>query len=206
MPVVFVDRPPVGVPADAVLTTNVTGAAEAVGHLISHGHRRIACLGDYARIATAVDRHRGYRGALLDRELPYDPALVVHDLHDPTAAEAAVMAMLRQPNPPTALFTSQNLVTIGAVRALRRLGLHHDVALVGFDDFPLADLLEPAVTVVAQNPTLMGRTAARALFARLDGDTSLPREHWIPTAMIRRGSGEIRPGTPLAERRGMLPL
>jgi LacI family transcriptional regulator len=205
-PVVFVDRSPVGLAADAVLTTNVTGATEAVGHLVSHGHRRIACLGDYARIATAADRHRGYRNALDDRGLPYDRALVVRDLHDSTAAEAAVMALLRQPDPPTALFTSQNLVTIGAVRALRRLGRHHDVALVGFDDFPLADLLEPGVTVVSQNPALMGQTAARALFARIDGDTEPPREHWIPTTLIRRGSGEIRPGSALIERRGTLPL
>jgi LacI family transcriptional regulator len=205
-PVVFVDRPPVGLSADAVLTTNVTSAAEAVAHLAWHGHQRIACLGDYSRIATAADRWRGYRNALDERGLAYDSALVIHELHDSTAAEAAVMALLRQSDPPTALFTSQNLVTIGAVRALRRLGLHHDIALVGFDDFPLSDLLEPGVTVVAQNPTLMGRTAARALFARIDGETGLPREHWIPTTLIRRGSGEIRPGPALSQRRGPMPL
>ena len=100
-----------------------------------------------------------------------------------------------RPDPPTALFTSQNLITIGAVRALRRLGLQRAVALVGFDDFPLADLLEPAVTVVAQDPSMMGRTSARALFDRIDGADRPAREFWIPTTLIRRGSGEIPPPT-----------
>jgi LacI family transcriptional regulator len=104
------------------------------------------------------------------------------------------MSVFRSDNPPTALFTSQNLVTIGAVRALRRLRLHREVALVGFDDFPTADLLEPAVTVIAQDPGVMGATAARALFDRIDGGLSQPpREFWIPTALIRRGSGELPP-------------
>jgi LacI family transcriptional regulator len=92
------------------------------------------------------------------------------------------------------------------VRALRRLGLHREVALVGFDDFPLADLLEPALTVVAQDPAMMGRTAARALFSRIDGDTGAPREIWIPTTLIRRGSGEITPSPALVNGRPPAPL
>jgi LacI family transcriptional regulator len=199
-PVVFVDRPPVGIAADAVRATNTTGAAEAVAHLIAHGHARIAYLGDFARISTAADRHRGYRRALEHAGTRHDESIVRHDLHDAGAAEAAVLALLRQPDPPTALFTSQNLVTIGAVRALRRLGVHRDVALVGFDDFPLADLVEPGITVQAQDPRLMGEVAARTLFARLDGDGSPPHEHWIPTRLVRRGSGEIRWRADLADR------
>jgi LacI family transcriptional regulator len=193
-PVVFVDRPGHGLPADAVLATNVLGAGEATRHLLAHGHRRIAYLGDYNRISTARQRHEGYLAALREAGVEPDPALVVQELHTETAAEAAVLALAHRPQPPTALFTSQNLVTIGAVRALRRLGLHRSVALIGFDDFPLADLLEPAVTVVAQDPATMGRTAAHALFRRIDGDTSPPQEFWIPTRLVRRGSGEIRPG------------
>jgi LacI family transcriptional regulator len=188
-PVVFVDRPAQGFPGDTVLTTNVVGATEAVRHLVAHGHRRIAFLGDDARIATARSRRRGYLEALTEAGL--DP--VGAELHHPSAAESATMALFGRPEPPTALFTAQNLITIGAVRALRRLRLHHEVALVGFDDFPLADLVEPAVTVVAQDPAAMGRTAARALFERIDGRTGPPREFWIPTVLIRRGSGELPP-------------
>ncbi|GAA4600830.1 LacI family transcriptional regulator [Actinoplanes octamycinicus] len=200
-PVVFVDRPGQGFPADTVLATNVIGAGEATRHLIAHGHRRIACLTDYTRISTARFRQDGYHTALREAGLEPDARLVVTELHTTAAAESAVMELLHRPDPPTALFTSQNLITIGAVRALRRLGLQGAVAVVGFDDFPLADLLEPAVTVIAQDPALMGRTAARALFRRLDGDSGPPAEHWIPTSLIRRGSGELPPGTHLLGER-----
>lgn len=193
-PMVLVDRPAAGIPADVVLSTNVTGATEAVRHLLAHGHRRVAYLGDFSRISTARHRYQGYVTALRDAGLDPEPALVAQDLHTTAAADTAVMAMLTGPHPPSALFTSQNLITIGAVRALRRLRRHHDVALVGFDDFPLADLLEPAVTVVAQDPATMGRTAAQALFARIDGTAGDHRELWIPTTLIRRGSGELLPG------------
>jgi LacI family transcriptional regulator len=196
-PVVFIDRPGHGIPADTVLATNVTGATEATRHLVAHGHRRIAYLGDYTRISTARHRYEGCLAGLREAGLDADPALVVHDLHTAVLAESAVMAMFRRPHPPTALFTSQNLVTIGAVRGLRRLGLQREVALIGFDDFPLADLLEPAVTVVAQDAAMMGRTAAQALFRRIDGDTSEPEEFWIPTTLIRRGSGELPPSPEL---------
>jgi len=189
-PVVFVDRPAAGFPADSVLATNVTGATEAVRHLIGHGHQRIAFLGDQSRIATERSRYQGYLEALAESGL--EP-FATHELHHSSAAESATMSLFRSDEAPTALFTSQNLVTIGALRALRRLRLHRDVALVGFDDFPLADLLEPAVTVIAQDPMLIGTTAARALFDRIDGDTQPPREFWIPTALIRRGSGELPP-------------
>ncbi|MCA2213249.1 LacI family DNA-binding transcriptional regulator [Jidongwangia harbinensis] len=189
-PVVFVDRQGTGFAGDSVLATNVVGATEAVRHLIAHGHRRIAFLGDHARIATARSRYRGYLDALGEAGLepPAKP-----ELHHWSTAESATLTLFGRDHPPTALFTAQNLVTIGAVRALRRLRLHRDVALVGFDDFPLADLVEPAVTVVAQDPAAMGRTAARALFERIDGDRQPPREFWIPTALIRRGSGELPP-------------
>lgn len=205
-PVVFVDRPALGIRADSVLSTNVTGATEAVRHLIAHGHRRVAYLGDYTRIPTARSRHRGYLAALDEAQLDVDPALMVQDLHTVPAAESGVMTLFAQRHPPTALFTSQNLVTVGAVRALRRLGLHREVALVGFDDFPLADLLEPALTVVAQDPAMMGRMAAQALFARIDGDNGAPREIWIPTTLIRRGSGELAPSADLVNGRAPTPL
>jgi len=101
--------------------------------------------------------------------------------------------MLGAADPPTALFTAQNLVTIGALKALRRLGRQHDVAIVGFDDFLLADVLEPPVTVVAQDPQLIGQLAAEQLFRRMDGDASPFRTEIVPTRLLARGSGEIPP-------------
>ncbi|MFC7535574.1 LacI family DNA-binding transcriptional regulator [Actinoplanes sp. GCM10030250] len=186
-PVVFVDRVGTGFPADTVVSTNVAGAAGAVRHLLAHGHRRIAFLGDHQRIPTARDRLRGYLQALGNRAGP-----VLHDVHGEAAAERATLSLMRRADAPTALFTSQNLITVGAVRALRRLGLRGSVALVGFDDFPLADLLEPAVTVVAQHPARMGSAAAGALFERIDGRDGPPREIRVATTLIPRGSGELR--------------
>jgi LacI family transcriptional regulator len=188
IPVVFVDRPAAGFAADTVLADNTAGAAGAVRHLIRYGHRHIAFLGDLSRIATARRRLRGYLGVLDGAGLP---PTVVRGLHDPAAAEASTLELLGRVRPPTALFTGQNLITIGAVRALRRLALQHTVALVGFDDFPLADLLDPGLTVVAQDPAAMGRAAAHALFERMDGHTAEPREISIGTTLIPRGSGEL---------------
>ena len=189
-PVVFVDRPGARHGADSVLTTNVSGSQDAVRHLVAHGHRRIAYLGDRSAVATAQDRHHGYLAALGAAGLT---AFAERRLRHPSYAETATLALFDRPDRPTALFTGQNLITIGAFRALRRLRLHHRVALVGFDDFPLADLLEPAVTVVAQDPITMGRTAARALLERIDGADGPPREFFIPTRLITRGSGEVPP-------------
>jgi LacI family transcriptional regulator len=194
--IVCLDREARGLPVDSVITTNVTGAAEGVRHLAAAGHRRIAYLGDEPRILTARQRHQGYRDALGQAGIPVEESLVVHDLRDPLIADGAVTRLVGRPDPPTALFTAQNLVTIGAVRALRRLGLERSVALVGFDDFPTADLLDPGVTVVAQDPAAMGQLAAGILFRRIAGDIGPPASHVVPTTLVRRGSGEIPPPRP----------
>jgi LacI family transcriptional regulator len=99
--------------------------------------------------------------------------------------------MLTSPEPPTAIVSGQNYFTIGAIKALRSLGLEHEVALVGFDDLALADLLDPAVTVIAHDPAELGRTAADILFRRLDGDVSATEHVICQYELIARGSGEI---------------
>jgi LacI family transcriptional regulator len=86
-----------------------------------------------------------------------------------------------------------NLLTIGVCRALRRLRLHHKIALIGFDDIMLSDMLDSGITVIAQDPAAMGTAAAELLFRRLDGDRSPTVHHVIPTRLIARGSGEIGP-------------
>lgn len=193
MPVVFVDRPPALLPADSVTADNSRGAIAAVRHLIGRGHRRIAFLGDLTSIATAQERYAGYRATLREAGLAEDPSLVLHDLHTAGAAEAAAIGLLSGPEPPSALFSSQNLITLGTVRALRACGAQHRTAVVGFDDLPLADMLDPPVSVVAQDAAAIGTLAARILFRRIDGDTSPPQSHVVPTRLIPRGSGEIPP-------------
>ena len=191
--IVFVDRPAGFFDADTVLTDNAPGVRRGIRHLVAHGHRRIAYLGDLRTIATAVERHRGYVQELAAQKIELDERLVRLDLHGIEKAEAAVTELLAARPRPTALFAGQNLITIGAFRAMRRLGLHQRIALVGFDDFLLADLLEPGITVMAQDPAAIGRTAAEMLFRRLDGDESPSEHHTVVTQMITRGSGEIRP-------------
>jgi len=142
---------------------------------------------------TAAERHRGYVEELGEQGIEVDEKLVRLDLRGIEKAESAVIELLDQPVPPTALFTGQNLITIGAFRALRRSALHQRIALIGFDDILLADLLEPGITVIAQDPAAMGRTAAQTLFRRLDGDRSPSEHHIVLTRMITRGSGEIAP-------------
>jgi LacI family transcriptional regulator len=189
---VFVDRPPALLPADSVMADNRPGAAAGVRHLLSRGHRRIAFLGDLSSIATAEERYAGYRDALASAGLAEDPSLVRRDLHTAGAAEAAVRSLITGPRPPSALFSGQNLVTMGTVRALRASGgAQHRIALVGFDDLPLADLLDPPVTVVAQDVWGIGTLAAQTLFRRIEGDTSPVEAHVVPTRLIERGSGEI---------------
>jgi LacI family transcriptional regulator len=189
---VFVDREPRLLDADAVLSDNRDGAINAVNHLLAAGHRRIAYLGDRLSISTAAHRFDGYRHALEVARIPLDESLVWHEASSERAAIEATERVLRMPKPPTALFTGQNLVTIGASRALRGLGLQDEVAMVGFDDFPLADMLRPGISVVAQDIEAIGRLAAQILFSRLDGDRSPTRTHIVPSRLIARGSGEIR--------------
>ena len=109
------------------------------------------------------------------------------------AAERATLELLGLDEPPTAIFTGQNLLTVGAVRAFRQRQAEERTALIGFDDFPLADLLRPPVTVVAQDPVALGQAAARRLFGRLDGDESPGQPTVVPTRLIVRASGELRP-------------
>jgi len=190
-PIVFLDRPPRGVDADTVLLDNVGGARAAVEHLLRHGHERIAFVGDRPPLYTASERLAGYRAALRDAGLEPDDALVSTGSHDAASAELAVRDLLALPaaRRPTALFTANNRNTIGALRALR--DADRAVALVGFDDFELADMLAVPVTVVRHDSAEMGRIGAEMAYARLDGEEGLPQRRTIACEVVARGSGEL---------------
>jgi LacI family transcriptional regulator len=193
--VVFVDRPGVGVDGDTVVAANARGAAEAVGHLLDQGHRRIGYIGDDPSIYTAAERYAGYRGALAAAGADVDERLVHLGVRDVAAAEAAAEQLIGGSDPPTALFGGNNRLTIGALRAARRDGRR--VAVVGFDDFELADMLDPPVTVVSQDASALGRTAAELLFHRLGGDRRPAQQIMLGTTLVVRGSGE--PSVPQRE-------
>jgi LacI family transcriptional regulator len=188
---VFVDRPAGRIAADAVLLDNAGGARRGVEHLIAGGHRRIGFVGDATSIRTAAERLRGYREALEAHGLPVDPALVRLGSHDAEHAESSTAELVDIDDPPTAFFTTNNRNTLGVLQALRRRGEMR--ALVGFDDFELAGLLDPPVTVIAYDTAELGRRAAELLFARLEGDRTRVRRVLVETRLLPRGSGELPP-------------
>jgi LacI family transcriptional regulator len=192
---VFIDRPPRFIDADAVVTDNAAGAKAAVEHLLAAGHRRIALLADRPSVFTAAERRRGYREALAGAGIDPDPALECVGLVDSASGEAAAHELLDASDPPSALFAAQNLIAIGAIRALRRRAVQHETALVAFDDVMLADMVDPGVTVVAQDPFGLGRRAAELLFSRLDGFAGESQLIVLPTRLVPRGSGEIAPAS-----------
>ncbi len=166
---VFVDREPAGIEADIVVTNNAEAAARRP--------RTSSRAGTASSPISATGANSGpRRSADVDSSsssapvgIPTRDIPIIEELHSEDAAYEARSALLRGRDRPTAIFASQNLVTIGVLRALRELDLQRTIALVGFDDIPLGDMLEPGVTVVAQNPYEMGRRAAELAFARLDG-------------------------------------
>jgi LacI family transcriptional regulator len=111
---------------------------------------------------------------------------------------ASLGPVLDLPDPATAVFTANAVASIAAVRALHGRG-RTDVAMVSFDDFPVADSLTPAISVADQDPVIMGRHAFEALKARIEGDTSPPRQILVPMHFVARGSGELAPLVPAAE-------
>jgi DNA-binding LacI/PurR family transcriptional regulator len=187
--VVCADRPSDNLRVDTVLVDNRAAAREAVRHLLDQGHRRIGYLGDQEDIWSVRERYAGYCAACGDLGLVTDPSVIRHGLRSRTMAAQATTSLMALPEPPSALFASNNVITLGAIDAMH--GQADGIALVGFDDFALADKLSPPVTVVAQDPVAIGATAAQLLFARIAGDSSAPREVLLRTRLIVRGSGEI---------------
>jgi LacI family transcriptional regulator len=188
---VFVDRPPGRIDSDMVLSDNAGGARDGVAHLIAHGHRRIGFVGDQAHIHTAAERLRGYRESMAAAGLSVHESWVATGPTDPARVRSALQRMLDGPEPVSALFTGNNRITVTAVRVLADRPA--PVALIGFDDFELADLLSPGISVVAQDPAQLGRSAAQSLFRRLNGAAGEPRRVELPCQLIARGSGECAP-------------
>jgi LacI family transcriptional regulator len=189
VPFVFLDRPPDGLAADAVLIDNVGGARSAGEHLLAAGHRRVALVADLVRMAPQRGRIDGFVGAMRAAGNDDWEPFIRTDVHDVRHAERTVRELLALDPAPTAIFTTNNRLTTGALRAMR--GLAEPPALVGFDDFDLADVL--GTTVVAHDMTALGREAARLAHERISGHSGPARTIVISTSIIARGSGERPP-------------
>jgi LacI family transcriptional regulator len=191
VPVVLVDRM-ITTAFDQVGVENKRSTAQLVAHLIGHGHRRIGMISGLAGLTTTVERVAGYKAALRKAAIPFDPNLIRSGESLSAPAQLVTQQLLRIDNPPTALITANNLMTIGALRALRdaHLTVPDDIALAGFDDFEWADLFAPRLTTVAQPSLELGVTAARLLFARLDARNRTPTTIRLrPTLRIRNSCG-----------------
>ncbi len=192
VPVVVLDRH-VSSPVDTVRCDSEGGAYDLVTHLLGLGHRRIALLGGSPAVSTAQDRIAGYRRALAEAGVPIDADLIRHRDYTQASGYAMTESILALPDRPTALFAVNNFIAIGALRALRDADLRipEDMALVGFDDLPLALVVEPFLTVAAQPAYEMGARATDLLLTRIRGDgAEAPIEVILPTELIvRRSSG-----------------
>jgi LacI family transcriptional regulator len=191
VPFVFLDRRPAGFEADAVLIDNAGGARSAAEHLLAYGHRRIALVADLARMAPQRARMDGFVSAMRAAgNTAWQPYLRT-DVHDVDRAERTVRELLALDPAPTAIFTTNNRLTTGALRALR--DFEDPPALIGFDDFDLADVL--GTTVVAHDMSAIGREAARLAYERISGHAGPARTLVMSTSLISRGSGERIPRT-----------
>ncbi len=195
IPIVALDRPVAGSMVASVVANNFEGTQHATQHLIRHGYKRILCLTGEPNLYTIRERIRGYSNAMDSAGLEI---MLETSVHDYASAERMIRDMFHRANPPQAIFTLKNSTTVDTFEALQQLeiSIPKDVALLGYDDFQLAGYVRPAITVVEQPISELGRIAAQLLFERLltsptIGETTalLPTQQiQLKTRLIRRAS------------------
>ncbi len=198
-PLVLIDRG-VDIGCDQVGPENVAPARALTEHLLELGHRRIAVLRGLAGISSTTERFDGYGAALADHGIEVDPALVLDGASSTEVAEREVHALMSTAHRPHALVSLNNAMTIGALKALRVLGLSipGDVAFVCYDDFEWADLFEPRLTAAAQDVDTIGATAVELLLRRMRGDDTVPQHIRVPTTLHHRNSCGCTTPQPIA--------
>lgn len=190
--VVCVDRHLETLRVDTILSDNRQGAYEAVAHLIEQGHERIGFIGGIPRISTITERREGYEAALRDHDLPVDPSLIREGETRRERGFHFTNELLDLDPRPTALFTGNNMTTLGALSALHVRGVQvpEEMALVGYDDVPWALALNPPPTVVDQPGYEMGRRAAEILIQRLANPERSPTVVTLqPELIVRQSCG-----------------
>jgi LacI family transcriptional regulator len=187
IPVVLIDRTLKGFDCDSVLLDNRGAVADAMRYLIGLGHRRIGIVSGAMDSFTGGERLAGYRLSLASVGLPYDPELVQFGNFRIDDAYDATMRLMTLPKPPTAVFSANNQMVIGVMKALRDLGLDcpKDLSVAGLDDFPWADAFKPQLTTVAQPVEAFGQQAARMLLERIGGEALGPPRHMILKGELR---------------------
>jgi DNA-binding LacI/PurR family transcriptional regulator len=181
-------------PGYNVLCDHENGAYQAVAHLIAHGHRRVGLIVFALDIPIVQSLHAGYQRALAEAGIELNPHLIAPVygfMMD--AGKGAAQALLRLPNPPTAILAISDLVAIGAMEAIRAAGLRvpEDIALASINDILLARRVDPPLTTVHMPAFEMGQAAMEMLKSLIAGDTPPQRSITVPTTLvIRQSCGE----------------
>lgn len=167
---------------------NVASARDAVLHLFRLGRRRVATIAGPRNMIAGADRLQGYIAALRDRGLAADPDLILESDFSETGGYSSMQRLLA--HKPDAVFVASDTMAVGALRALREAGLHvpEDVAIVGFDDMPLAARTDPPLTTVRQPIHRSGELATETLIDLIQHPHSSPRRIILPTELVVRTS------------------
>ena len=164
------------------------GAYDATRYLIELGHQRIGFIGGLIEVNSAVERLNGYKAALADSHLPYDPTLVTEgDFWEASGRVCAQKLLVAQP---TAIFAANDLMALGAMDALRTIGLRipDDISLVGFDDIPQVSITHPKLTTIRQPLEQMGRVAVKLLLEQIENPETPAQRVTLETQLIVRNS------------------
>ncbi len=190
VPVVAVDRRILDLEVDTVVVDNVGAAFNLVRHLINDGHRHIGAVIGSSIATTGRERREGYVRALEAHGLPILPHLIRTGLPKEAVGYQLTGELLDLPDRPTALFTGNNLLTVGALRAIHERGLRipDDIALVAFDELDWMSLIKPNLTVVAQPTYELGKTATNLLLNRIENSAHPPQEVVLNPPLIIRQS------------------
>ncbi len=191
IPFVNVDRDEPDSNVDVVLVDNFYGGQLATNKLISLGHKKIACITGPSSVNPSADRYQGYLHALVENKIPLHPEYVKNGDFRFKSGEVAMDGLLNLPDPPTAVFVCNDMMAIGAIRSINKHGyaVPKDISLIGFDDSPIAEVITPALTTIAQPIDQIAQRAMQLLFKRMQGDTSdFPLRVILPTELIERNS------------------
>ena len=191
IPAVLVDRM-MSEHFDQVGVENAQPTQALVEHLIAHGHRRIGFIAGRAGFSTTDERVAGYKAALQAAGLVFDPQLLVDGGSNTEPARQATVQLLALAAPPTAIMAGNNLMTLGAMQALReaQIEVPGQMALVGFDDFDWADLFVPRLSLIAQPVKALGARAVELLLQRMAAPGAPPQSvRLAPTLQLRNSCG-----------------
>lgn len=190
IPLVFIDRPPCDFNGSVVKAENEEGSYVLTRHLLEHGFEAIAFVASDLRIATVRERFLGFQRALQEKNLKVPQEFVKGGNKTAQDAYRATCELFALPHRPRAIFAANNLMLQGVLRAVEEAGFSvpQDVAVVGFDDFEMADIFRPRLTVVAQPAYAMGQKAASLLFHQMEGNPQIEEKVVLPVELILRES------------------